>query len=293
MQQLTHDDLFDDMPTNQDEDQWEEIPEEEMHTVHVYVYEDHSSWWTKDRCVTLAMGLLALALIVGLCCLPSGPSYQLQTLRLPAHFSTVTLKTSVPLIPTGKQVYPATRATGTLTIYNGSLFTEQLPAHFVVTTASGVEVATSQAVVIPGANLPIPGVATVPASAVVPGSQGNIPPEAIQAAYGSSIEIKNLAAFTGGQDALTRAVITPQDRNTALSTARTQLAAKRPIGLQSHPCSENVSQQSSTIVVTWSCQYVTYQVPTGVDIRSVRLSGAYVMVTVKIVARSVTTHFVK
>lgn len=285
-------DINDD-PTDQDDRPWEDIPEEDMQTVHVFVYEDQPPWWTKDRLVTLAMGLLALALIVGLCCIPTGPSSQLQTLTLPARFHALHIQVRVSIHATGTTIYPATRATGLLTLYNGSILAQQLPAHFLLTTTNSLEIATSQAVVIPAANLPSLGVATVPAYAVLPGNQGNIQPDAIQATYGTSLEIKNLSAFTGGQDTSTKTVVTAHDKTTALETARAQLSTKQPLELQSSPCSENVSQQSSSLIVTWFCQYVTYQAPQGVQVLAVHLSGTRVVLTVRIVVRSITTHFVK
>ena len=293
MQQIKHPDWFYGESEDQDKSTWDDIAEEDMQTIHFYMVENRDPWWTKDRLIALAMGISALLLIIGLCCIPSSPSYSIQTLRLPARFTSLDVQTTVSIHPTGKQVYPAARATGILTIYNGSLLSQQLPAHFLVTTSSGLAIATNQAVVVPGANLPSVGIATVPAYAVLSGSQGNIPPGAIQVTYGASLKISDLSAFTSGQDAYTKTIVTAQDQATALTTARTILTTKQPQGLQSHPCRENASQQALHMIVSWFCQYASYHAPKGVQVLSVTLSGTSVLLVVKMVAHPVTTHFVK
>ena len=296
MQEVRQSQDFTNEPENQGPSESEHSPEneacpyphyaeEDMQTLHVYLYEEKPPFWTKGRIADGAKGIVALLLIAGLCFISANPFYQVQTIRVPAHFTIQQFKVTRALVPTGKQEYPATRATGMLTIYNGSILTQQLPAHFFLTTTSGREVATSQAVVIPAANLPALGIATVPAYAVLAGSQGNIPPYAIQATYGASLALKNLSAFTGGQDASTKVVVTDTDKTTALEAARAQLALKQPNGLESSPCTETDSQQALNVTVTWVCQYVTYHVPKGAQVLSVHLSGNSVLLTVRMVMR--------
>jgi hypothetical protein len=145
---------------------------------------------------------------------------------VPAHFTLTALQVNVAIIPTGKHTYAATQATGTLTIYNGSFLTQQLPAHFILTTTDGIEVATDQTVMIPSGNPPNYGIATVSAHAVMAGKQGNIPADAIDQIYGSAMSLKNLIPFTGGLDASTKPFVTADDQEQALKDCQATIDRK-------------------------------------------------------------------
>ncbi len=104
---------------------------------------------------------------------------------------------------TGVKQTPGTRATGTLTFYNGSTSPFTVAANTLFVTASGVQIVNDIAANIPATNPPNYGTATVPAHAVNVGTSGNIPALAINGtccASGNFILVKNLSAFSGGQD---------------------------------------------------------------------------------------------
>jgi hypothetical protein len=293
--QHTHNDAIDEKRHTDEDTAW--YPEEEMETVHLYWYAEQTkqplSRQTKDTiiaCVELALLLLG---IVAVCLIPNTPAWTMTTIAVPAHVIPRQWTVTVAIVPTGTQQYPATSATGTLTIYNGSAFTQQLPAHFLVTTANGLEVATDQAVLIAPANPPALGTAIVPAHALVAGKQGNILAGAINQTYGNALYLKNLTAFAGGQDASTKQYVTTADQMKALGTARHWLRVRQLPGLLVQPCTEQTRHHSLTLWVIWACKYVTYQIPKQGQILSVRFSGDRVFLTIRSVVHLVVTHGVK
>lgn len=259
--------------------------EDEMETVHIYVYEEpprKPSRVTVDRLAQWLVQLLAIGMLGAFCLIPSAPIYTVKVIRVPAHFLPMQVFSAhISIVPTGKIDHPATHAHGTLTIYNGLSVIQQLPAWVIVLTRDGSEIAIDQSVLIPAANPPSFGVVAVPAHAVLAGSQDNIPPFAIDQNYGSSITIKNLSAFQGGQDAYTEQVITPDDKMKALASAREQLTTQLPVGLLARPCAEKISQAGSTLTVIWSCQYATYTIQPGVQVLSAHVQGKYVVLQVR------------
>src|SRR5438067_6728029 len=68
------------------------------------------------------------------------PTYEHETLILPAHFFTRTFAATASIIPTGSKTYPATQAHGILTFYNGSVITQTIPQGMIVTSTTGVQV---------------------------------------------------------------------------------------------------------------------------------------------------------
>jgi hypothetical protein len=266
---------------------YEDVPEEEeLETLHVYVYPDKPrkqlSPNTRDTIIASTALVVLAACLVALCLIPSTPAYAIATITVPAHFSLKVMQADVTIIPTGIHTYPATRASGTLTIYNGSFLTQQLPAHFILTASSGIEIVTDEAVDIPAGNPPSYGTATVAAYASAAGSNGNIQPGAIDAVYGSSLYIKNLAPFTGGKDATSTIYATSADKAKALEAAQSQLIAQQPIGLLARPCTEQATQKALNLAVLRECQYATYMRPKGVQVLSVRVSGESVVLRVRV-----------
>lgn len=269
----------------------------EIKTVHVYFYREQphiSQKPTNDPLFAFVALLLLIIAIAALCLIPTSQAYTIQTVRVPAHMRLLSLQTTVQIVPTGIHTYPATQASGTLTIYNGSFLAESLPARFIVTTASGVEVQTDQAIAIPAGSPPASyGTATVSAHAAAPGEAGDIPTLAINQTYGSALYIKNLGAFTGGHDAYTQSYATSSDVTTALDTAREQLNAKQPAGLTTGPCSEKVARSALTLSLVWSCSYVTYQVPEGAQIVSVHVLGNVVLLSIRTAKHPTLLHVVR
>ncbi len=288
---------FEDIPPYQDD---QAIPENEIKTVYLYAYtEDPEKGfvWSTDRVISGLTVFLAFVLLVGLCLtglvFPSTSSYAVKTISIPAQFVTQDLQATVTLVPTGSKTDPATYAHGTLTIYNASFLNQSLPAGFVLRTQSGIAIMTDVAVTIPANNPPADGTATVSAHALLAGAEGNIIAGAINVVYGSSLYIKNLVAFSGGQDALTLHYATSQDQAKALATARAQLAVKRHAGMQVRPCTETVRQTLLTLVVAWTCQLVQYHLPHGLQALSVQLVGKNVLIQVSVPPPPVARHVAK
>jgi hypothetical protein len=112
---------------------------------------------------------------------------------------------------------------------------------------------------------------------VVPGASGNLAPLSIDAVYGTSLYIRNNHPFTGGNNSYSVPVVQPQDIQNALAQARAALLQHTLVGLLAKPCTEQVTG-SATLSVTWTCQFVRYQV-TG-QVISARVQGRFILVEV-------------
>jgi hypothetical protein len=123
--------------------------------------------------------------------------------QVQARILSANLSQSQTVTATGRKQTPGARATGSLTFYNGSTSSFTVAAGTLFTARGGVQVVNDVAASIPAANPPNFGTVTVPAHAVNVGSAGNIPAYAISGtccAPGNYITVKNLSAFSGGQD---------------------------------------------------------------------------------------------
>src|SRR5213080_1841521 len=114
--------------------------EDPIETVHLYVVREDMS-----KPPSLLPVYLGLFFFVGIVCVArafiSIPTTRPMTYRVPAIFlPAVTFQTAQALIPTGKEVIPATVAHGTLTIYNGSVVSQTLPPGMIFQSKEGVEV---------------------------------------------------------------------------------------------------------------------------------------------------------
>jgi hypothetical protein len=231
----------------------------------------------------LVAALLCLAAIVGVTAYSAlHPAYEHKTLSIPAHFLPLRTFTATQVItPTGIQTYPATIAHGMLTITNGSVIAQILPAGFTTVSDTNISVVTDSAVYVPAGRANGYGIATVSAHALIGGKSGNIPAYAINRVEGSSVYIRNLAAFRGGQDAYTVPVVTPKDKQDALDAARTLLAPQpaQIHALLAAPCRELVSWHAS-VYLSWTCQFVSYPSLPGMQITAIRLRGKNLLVDV-------------
>jgi hypothetical protein len=236
--------------------------------------------------IPVILSIVALLTLVAFCILtPYQKPEVRETLRVPAILLPVkTFTTSVKVIPTGMKTYPATQAAGTLTITNGSILSEELPQGMILTGKDGVEIVTDTAIFIPPGNATSLGYATVSAHAVIPGARGNIRMLAIDQVEGTALFIRNLQPFTGGQNTSTTTFITPTDRTNALENARTRLTGEISVGILLHPCSEAI-KGSQILQVSWTCQFVTYHIPSFMKVIHVRIMGNYLFIDVVFVAR--------
>lgn len=253
-----------------------EQEEEQIERFHLYVVRDDDP---SPSLLPFALSILSLLLVVAVgVFFPYRPFTVRQTLTVPAILLPVrTFRAVEQVIPTGIQTFPATRATGILTLTNGSVLAQRLPAGMIFTAATGVEVVTIASVDVPASNGVSFGIASVSALAVTPGTSGNLAPLAIDAVYGTSLYIKNKQPFTGGKDFYSIPVIQPQDIQHALTQARASLFEHTLTGLLARPCAEQV-RGSATLTVTWACQFVSYQV--AGQVLSARVQGHFILVEV-------------
>jgi hypothetical protein len=136
----------------------------------------------------------------------------------------LTLMQSITVAATGKRHQAATRASGTITFYNGLLTSQTIAAGTVLTGQDGVEIITDQPATLPAANPPMEGHVTVSAHAIATGEKGNIPAYDLnQACCATSVLAKNTEAFTGGQSGRSYSVVTPSDLEAAATTIKTTL----------------------------------------------------------------------
>jgi hypothetical protein len=191
---------------------------------------------------------------------------------------TKTFTAAVAIMPTGKKVYPTLVAHGLLTITNGSIIAQVIPAGFTVGA-----VATDYAVFVPAGSATGYGYATVAAHALTPGKQGNIATDTVNYVEGSSVYIRNLSPFTGGRDAYSVKVVTAHDKAQAITKARAAVAGQVS-GLH-YPCKERYVSHDHTISLRWRCQIITYNLPPYMHVVAVKLYGNSLILTVQFVAR--------
>ena len=241
------------------------IATEPIETIHLYVVREEEK--RPYAVFPLFCALLCLVSIVAMTLYSAEhPYYEHERLTVPATFLPLKVfKAEVSIIPTGVKTYPETTAHGLLTITNGSIIAQFIPAGF---TVQGV--ATDKAVYVPAGDANGYGYATVAAHALISGNADNLSPLEINQVIGSSVYIRNLSAFSGGKDAYSVRYITTQDKTNALQRARTLLMADIE-GLH-YPCKENLTL-AGVVTITWRCQFITYHVPSYMHVLGVRLAG--------------------
>ena len=204
------------------------------------------------------------------------------------QLSYTTPAATVNVTGSGVHNIPATTANGTLTFYNAALSPQQVSAGTVFVTSGGVKIVNETAAPIPAATLSgngtIFGSVSVPAQAVNVGASGNIGALAISGpccTTDNSILVKNLSAFSGGQDAKHYTFIQQGDVNSAIAQLQPGLVTKAQAGLKAQvqsgeqlvntaQCSptSNVNQPigdhgsnvpSATVSVTVTCTAETYK----------------------------------
>jgi len=244
--------------------------DEQPETIHLYVVREAAP---KPSLLPIFLSVAALSALVAFCALiPYQQPVTRAVIRVPAVLlSLKTFTAQVAVIPTGVRIYPAKTAHGVLTITNGSVISQTLPAGLTFISKSGVSVTTNTAVFVPAGSANGYGFATVTAHALSSGKQSNIPAYAINQVEGSSVYVRNLVAFQGGRDAYSVKFITSNDRNVALSKTRTILISKIT-GLH-YPCTEDHIAGAHTVIVTWRCQFIKYAVPSYMRVISVKIVG--------------------
>jgi Baseplate J-like protein len=253
--------------------------DEQPETIHLYVVREAAP---KPSLLPIVLSVLALSLIVAIVVLaPYQQPVTRAVIRVPAvPLAVKTFTAQTPVIPTGIKTYPATTAHGVLTITNGSIIAQVIPAGFTISN-----VATDYAIYVPAGNANGYGYATVRAHALVHGKGGNFARLAINQVIGSSVYVRNLAAFQGGRDAYSVKFITSNDRNVAFSKIRDMLTSK--ITSLHYPCQEIVKNRTSMVnlIVTWRCQFVSYSVPSYMHVTRIKIIGKNLLLDVWFVVR--------
>ncbi len=145
------------------------------------------------------------------------------TLQLGRVVNPITLSQSQTVPATGHGHQDARAATGSITFYNASFSSQTVNAGIVLTGADGVQVITDEMVTVPPNTPPQDGQATVAAHAMNAGSAGNIQALAINGTLSSSLFVKNLTSFTGGQDERNFQTIAKSDIDNAASQLKETL----------------------------------------------------------------------
>lgn len=258
-----------------------DVQDEPVERLYLYVVRDDE----RPSMVFLPfiLSILSLLLVIAVGVLyPYHPLLVRQTITVPAIFlPPQTFSTTEQVIPTGIRIVSATHATGMLTLTNGSILAQHLPAGMIFTTSNNIEVITTESVDVPASNGVRFGVASVSAQAVSSGAVGNLAPLAIDAVYGTSLYIRNNQAFSGGNNSYSTPVLQPKDTQDALAKARLSLSQHTLTGLLDEPCTERVTG-SATLTVTWTCRFVTYQI-TG-QVITARVQGHSIVIEVLVVA---------
>jgi hypothetical protein len=262
-----------------------QVKDEPMETVHLYVVREGQKRPSLAP-VIIPIFVLSFLIAIGVLTPYLSPS-QRATIRVPAvPLPLKTWSVVEPVMATGLKTFPATHAQGTLTITNGSVIAQELPEGLLFFGRDGVEVATTAAVFVPAGSAAGYGIATVSARAMASGKAGDIPALDIDSVEGSSIYIRNLQPFTGGQDAASVKFVTPQDTQTALEAARVYLTAQmtRVKAILEHPCTESASF-GNMLRVTWVCRFVAYPKLPGFHVTGFRIAGKTLLVDVIFAAR--------
>jgi hypothetical protein len=254
-------------------------------TLHIYVVREEAP---KPQLYPIFLSVLALASLVALSIvIPYQQPVTRAVIRVPAVLLPIrTFTVTTAIIPTGVKVYPATTAHGTLTITNGSIIAQVIPAGFTIQN-----VATNRAVYVPAGSANGYGYATVSAHTLISGHGSNLSPYSINSVVGSSVFVRNLSAFSGGEDAYSVKFITSNDRYVALSKVRNMLTSKI-MGLH-YPCAEDHIADAHKMIVTWHCLFVRYSVSSYMHVTGVRLAGKSVIVAVMYIQRPMLMYWVK
>jgi hypothetical protein len=257
--------------------------DEQPETIHLYVVREEEPKPPVFPIVLSALSLIVLLVFSAL--VPYQQPVTRLIIRVPAVLLPLKTFTATAAInPTGRKTYPATTAHGVLTITNGSVISQTLPAGFRLGNF-----ATDTAVFVPAGSADGYGVAAVSAHALITGSSGNILAYSINQVEGSSVYIRNLSAFHGGRDSYSVKVVTAQDRQRAVQKTRSVLA-QVSIGLH-YPCNDALNNGKQTINESWRCQFVTYRLPEFYHVTGIKLVGKNLILSAWFVERPVYRSF--
>lgn len=164
---------------------------------------------------------------------PEVQSITLQSsARLGKRLAPVTVSQSQNAATTGHGHQDARSAEGTLTFYNAAFTAQTVAMGTVLTASDGVEVVSDAAVTIAANAPPSDGIAQVLAHALQKGAPGNIAALALNTALSTTLYVKNLTPFHGGQDKRDYRVVSKIDLDTAASALKQKVTASMTVAFQ-------------------------------------------------------------
>ena len=244
-------------------------------TIHLYVVREAAP---RPSLFPIILSIVALLVLV---VLSVAVPYRQPVTRLTISVQAVplgikTFTAQAVIIPSGVKTYPATTAQGVLTITNGSVIAQTLPAGLTFVSNSGTSVITNRATYVPPGNADGYGMSTVPAHAVTAGI--NLATLSINQTIGTSLYVRNLQPFTGGRPAYSIKVVTKEDRQLAVYKTRNVLAMLSA-GLH-YPCNDVLNIGKGTVSEAWRCRFVTYQIANFYHVTGVRIIGKNLILSV-------------
>jgi Baseplate J-like protein len=249
-----------------------------METVHVYVVPESKRPSHPDYVALSITTLCSLFLITVMCLslFALTPTREVSFSLSVTGFSLapVSKTLNVTALASGKRYIAATTATGTITFYNGAIYTQIIPVGTILQGKDGITVITNEQAAIPPATQTIPptyGQVNVSAHALSPGASGNIAAGDVnEACCVTSVIAQNPYAFIGGKDEQSYMYITKQDVSHAVAPLLTTLEAQVPqlfpsLAL-SPKCVPTVSEipaigqrvEKVSVSVTVSCTAISY-----------------------------------
>jgi Baseplate J-like protein len=194
------------------------LDQEPMETLHLYVVPEDQLPPKRDYfalCMVIFCSLFLIG-IIALSLLAPSPNHEVSfSLAIQGYALAPVSKTvKVTAIATGRQHIAATTATGTITFYNGAIYTQIIPFGTVLKGSDGIAIITDEQAVIPAAQQTTPptyGQVSVSAHALTQGIVGNIRAGDINEACCVTSVIAQNASFHGGRDASTYTYLSDQD----------------------------------------------------------------------------------
>lgn len=256
------------------------VDQEPMETIHLYVVPEEQLPPKRETASAVKAILCLLLLLVFLCLALTTPSADHEVafpLAIQGYALTPVTKTlTIPVRATGKQQIAATTAAGTITLYNGAIYTQIIPVGTILTGTDGIAVVTDEQAVIPPAAQTIPptyGQVSVSAHALLSGKAGNIQAGDINmACCVTSVIAQNPYNFQGGKNAYTYRYLTSQDMKNATHALVPQVQQQALLlfgtSLVLDPtCHTNVLSNkavgqpttSADVTITSTCQAFSYK----------------------------------
>ncbi len=260
------------------------VDEEPMETLHLYVVPEDQLPPKRDYLAIFMVifCFIVLISIIVISILAPSPDHEVSFSLVIQGYSLapVTKTIKVTAIATGTQYIPATTATGTITFYNGAIYSQIIPFGTVLKGADGIKVVTDEQAVIPPAVQTTPptyGQVSVAAHALISGEGGNIQAGDINEACCVTSVIAQNTLFHGGRDAYTYTSLSDQDiKNTTaplLPTLQSQTLSTLPNPQLNPTCTTvttstpSVGKETVNAVlrITETCKALSYTVSSVKD----------------------------